>query len=302
MAITPQIIGEVVSREDDFGHELRVAQVLRAYRFSPMGMEHGGTYDDPATGRPRQFDLRWQLRNENCVLHAAVECKNTSREVPVVICGIDRTPAEAFHMLIESRRGTYGYNPKPGGGFREVVDGLSSRTLKATGNDSFYAPSGFVGKSVIRVRPDRDKKDNYSVMSDGDIYEKWSQALASAVDLVRRACDLSESLGGQTILSAILPIVVLPNESLWHVKYDHAGKIIGEAELTDRSELYVASQIFVREAQQFCFSHIHFFTVTGLMKFLLELTREHELWPLLFNANALERAPSGEPRVPTKLA
>jgi hypothetical protein len=158
MAITPADIREAVLAGDDFGHEMRVGRVLRAFWSSDTQIEHGGTYVDPVTRKPRQFDFRWRLRKGDGVLHAAVECKNTSAEAPVVVCGMDRVSGDAFHMLVESRNGTFKYGPKSDGRFKATMVGFSSTTWRATGNDAFYPPGGFVGKSLVRIRLDRDKK------------------------------------------------------------------------------------------------------------------------------------------------
>jgi hypothetical protein len=53
MPRTANEIRDVASREDDFGHEMRVGAILKTAQFA--NVEHGGTYVDGVTGKPRQF-------------------------------------------------------------------------------------------------------------------------------------------------------------------------------------------------------------------------------------------------------
>src|SRR5712671_1858969 len=129
MPISASDIRNVVTKEDDFGHEMRVGHVIRDC--PAIEMQHGGTYTDAVTQKPRQFDYRCSLRKEVSTLMLAVECKNLSASVPLVICGISRREVEACHDLIESRRGSFRRGSQP-------VVGLSSVTRRAKGEDAFY--------------------------------------------------------------------------------------------------------------------------------------------------------------------
>jgi hypothetical protein len=105
MPIDPADIRRAISDADDFGHEMRVRNLLEVT--PAINFEHGGTYKDPITGKPRQFDFRCSLRKQNALLSLAVECKNLSVESPLVISGTWRRSEEAFHDLIESRTGRF---------------------------------------------------------------------------------------------------------------------------------------------------------------------------------------------------
>jgi hypothetical protein len=57
----------------DFSFEIQVLNALIASEFT---CEHGGTYDDPVTNKPREFDIRATRNFEKHLLRLAVECKN----------------------------------------------------------------------------------------------------------------------------------------------------------------------------------------------------------------------------------
>src|SRR5438874_9470337 len=98
-------IKAAISDAVDFGQEMRVRNLLEVT--PAINFEHGGTYKDQVTGKPRQFDFRCSLRKQNALLSLAVECKNLSVESPLVISGTWRRNEEAFHELIESRTGRF---------------------------------------------------------------------------------------------------------------------------------------------------------------------------------------------------
>jgi hypothetical protein len=274
-------IKAAISGADDFGHEMRVRNLLEVT--PAISFEHGGTYKDQVTGKPRQFDFRCSLRKGNSLLSLAVECKNLSVEAPLVISGTRRRKEEAFHDLIESRTGHFKTETL-------VFDGLTSTTRRCQGEESFYAPKKFVGKSLLRLR---QSKTVPVAVPDADIYDRWSQALASAIDLTRKACDLSKEFQAPHIFSAILPIVVVANDALWAVIYDDKGEMVDKPKSVESCELYVGRAMRLNEepkafSHQFTFSHVHFFTLSGFDSFLDRMVTNEKAWALLFNTDAAE--------------
>jgi hypothetical protein len=280
--ITPSAIRDVVSREDDFGHEMRVGHAIRSV--PAIEVRHGGTYTDSVTGKPRQFDYRCVLRKEILCLSLAVECKNLTPVVPLVICGRKRQENESFHELIESRRGGFPRGPTS----PEIVFGQSSVTRRAIKEDSIYRPGNFVGKSLLRIQSD---KKPMTASNDSDVYEKWAQALSSAVELADSACQLTERFKSDKVFASILPVVVVPDDLLWRVVYDEKGAITTDPEKVNEAEFYIGRQIKVglREIpQRFYFSHVHFFTLNGFQSFLSKMAVNDRAWHELFTPKAVE--------------
>lgn len=273
-------IRSVVEKEDDFGHEMRVGHVIRSVGIE---MQHAGTYIDAITSKPRQFDYRCSLQRDAQILSLSVECKNLSQLVPLAVCGARRRLDESFHEFIRSNTVFVER------GKAKVLRGSSSGTWRANGHDSIYPVGGFVGKSLVRIKPD---KNTFISVSDSDIYDKWAQALSSAVDLVKLAPWLSRNLGlNKPAFCAILPIVVVPDKTLWEVVYDDNGQITSAPKQVSDCTLYVARAIEVEWSslgQTFSFSHIHFFTLTGFSSFLSKMTSNAQPWDALFTTNAVK--------------
>jgi hypothetical protein len=269
----------VIEKEDDFGHEMRVGGALRNHI---ANVEHGGTYLDPLTQKPRQFDYRCSLRREAKCLSLAVECKNLSPAVPLIISGTARAEGEAFHDLIESRIGVR----KRGSA---IVAGASSITRRASREHAFYAPGQFVGKSVSRIETDKNPMER---LPDREIYEKWTQALSSAVGLAESACRLAE-VSFPTVTTAILPVLVVPDGVLWSANYDDNGRMPSDPATSDECELFLGKEIELGQKgtplfHRFKFSHVHFFTLKGLGSFLSKMALNEHAWSRLFTDKAAE--------------
>lgn len=277
MPISASDIKDVVLKEDDFGHEMRVGKVIRA--ISGIQIEHGGTYIDSVTGKPRQFDFRCSLRKDSAELHLAVECKNLNPSAPLVMCGTKRQNNEAFHDLIESRLGS----ASPGKKNVLYVSGTSSATFRASRDNAFYLPGKFVGKSLVRIKPAPNSSSGNSFVSvpDSDIYDKWSQALSSSVDLAELACDRAGHYRAPKFYTIVLPVVVVPDDSLWIVDYDDSGCVCKPPEQVNACELFVGREIKVTKEwfpHQFTLSHIHFFTIGGFASFLSDMAPDDNNW------------------------
>jgi len=263
------VIRKLVEDEDDFGHELRVGNIVNNVRpftgvYQGIHLEHGGTYTDSVTGKSRQFDYRATFEVAHSaippffqsVIHLAIECKNLSSDAPLVVCGQPRTANEAFVDNIRTDASEI------------VLDRMrSARVLRYDGWPTLYQPGEFVGKSLVRIRPVEKggRPNGYKVDPDADVYDKWSQALSSAVDLVEKAYCSKETT------SAILPVVVVPDGRLMRVKYDDSGKIAEGPLLVDEAQFYVGRIIDVRarvSRSDFTCSHIHFLTLNGFLNFI----------------------------------
>lgn len=256
--ISASEIQEVVLKEDDFGHEMRVGGILKNFQAPQSAfikarlsrLDHGGTYVDPATSKTRQFDYRCRISKGIEGLHnilLAVECKNLNPDLPLVVCGRERTDKEAYHLVIA-----------------RDDENRHVSIAKVAGKSSLYEPSGFVGKSLLRLKF-KDKK----LCSDGDseIYDKWSQALASCRDLAIEFANANSTaeIKGSAFL---MPIVVVPNNSLWTASYDNGGSIQDTPKQVDLCDFYVEHKLAANFP--FVLTHIHFATLKGLSKMLNE--------------------------------
>ncbi len=165
---------EFLDSSSDFAFELRCME-----RLSQLGFEcqHGGSYIDRVTNKARQFDIRAQKANGALRIRCAVECKNLSSWFPLLIMCVPRTGDESFHELVFSYHpGMMGKQQSP----FEMRDPFPQRcgTIRHPASD--YATGSPVGKSCARVG--KAAHDNSIITDDFEVFEKWSQALASAHD------------------------------------------------------------------------------------------------------------------------
>jgi hypothetical protein len=100
-------IQQALLDDNDFGHELHVGQALSSFPPTRHGkpsicfVEHGGTYIDRVSEKPRQFDYRCGIENreDNARLVMALECKNLWSKNPLVVCGRARTESGSIPRL-----------------------------------------------------------------------------------------------------------------------------------------------------------------------------------------------------------
>lgn len=166
--------------------------------------------------------------------------------------------------------------------------GWSSVTRRASREDAFYPPGEFVGKNLVQIT---SKCGGLERLPDADIYERWSQALSSAVDLARWACSSAKELAVADAFTAILPVVVVPDDRLWKVFYDDNGNISADPSHANECDLYVGREIEVGPPvppQTFTFSHVHFFTLTGFASFLSKMAINPYPWDKLFAQKSVE--------------
>src|SRR5262245_61782347 len=98
-AIAANDISKYLVDQDDFNLELRC---LDACRRNNLLTAHGGTYTDPVTGKPRQFDLRASKTVDHYKIQLAVECKNLKPFFPLVVSQVPRQRHESFFEVVMS--------------------------------------------------------------------------------------------------------------------------------------------------------------------------------------------------------
>ncbi len=108
---------------------------------------------------------------------------------------------------------------------------------------------------------------------EADIYKRWSQALASAVDPARSAAS------NANVQTAVIPAVAVPDGSLWQMFYDEKGELQDKPTLVESSTLFVGHEVLLELRNLWMrLSHVQFFTVTGLNRFLAKLTTTTADW------------------------
>lgn len=251
--ITKEHLEEFIATQDDFALELYVYDLARRAGFNPT---HAGSYVDPSTGKARQFDVQASRAcGENFHIHFAIECKALRPSFPLLVSQIPRIRAESFLHIMSSR----------GSG----KDGMSiyPQTHILTDGASLYPLSEFVGKALSQVGFNGEGKLH---SKDSEVFEKWGQAIASSNQLIKRAASLNRSMQKPLQNSAVLPVLVVPDGTLWVVNYSGLGDRTEPAQAQE-AKYFIGSTQTIDEGQSvtFILSHLHIVTKTGLEKLLL---------------------------------
>lgn len=230
---------EFLDTESDFSFEMRVLKTLRQHDFE---CEHGGTFVDPVTEKTRQFDIRARHDTEPYRLRLAVECTNLHPTAPLLVHAVSRRESEAFQQLLAFTAG-YGV----------------PRAVPVKRSESVYKPGEPVGKQTDQVarRPSGD-----FIASDFPIFDKISQSVNSCRDLVR---DAVVNTGVQSI-TAVVPVLVVPDGQLWQVRYDDDGLRVSDPIQVQHATLYLNKAWDVQSLASITFtlSHLDIITLGSL--------------------------------------
>jgi len=250
---------EFLDASSDFAFELACVK-----RISELGYrcQHGGSYTDPVTKKPRQFDIRAQRDDRRRLLRVrcAIECKNLTQAFPLLVSCVPRPMEESFHELVFA----FDSSNAPQRSFPDIP--ALRRTCEVIRIDSGlsdYMPRGFVGKSLAQVGR---CTDGTLTCNDAEVFEKWSQALSSASDLANEAASDGED-EKSVFISLVLPILVVPNGLLWEVDFGERGERCGDPFRVDRCSFFVGREYEAGDRMRgtrLTISHLEFVTLAGL--------------------------------------
>ena len=273
-AINQVDIAEYLNSYSDFTFELQVLKQLTDLNFK---CTHGGTYDDPVTGKAREFDIRAIFQTGSFQtgyfrLSLSVECKNIRDNFPLVLHSLKRSKPESYNDLIITLKSGSNHSGSSlvhgaGGYFKPRVLHLQS----------LYKQNEYVAKSADQVG--RSISDSSITATDGDVFDKISQAINSAVDLINEAIYLDTKDYGY--LTFVCPVLVVPDGVLWQVKYSDSGAQDGEPEQISRASYYVGREWAAGNKLNpfhYSLSHLEIVTFSALNDFTQYLTDALDLW------------------------
>lgn len=279
-AITAPDIKEYLGTQDDFDLELFV---YRTAKQLGLVASHGGTYEDPVTKKHRQYDVRASAERNQQRIDLAVECKALRPSFPLVVSCVPRAGDECFHHLILSRT----RRPEPGEVY-SAIELAQPATLAIQGRYSVYHQGDSVGKSTTQIG--RNDKGDF-VAGDGDVFDKWSQALASADDLIAQASDAHERHSTPMFLTAVIPVLVVSDGTLWIADYSDVGELQRDPWQVNELTLFVGRAYSSAFGDPFVLSHLHICTRTGISQFLSALVNHRaDVWDRLFPKRGIEQA------------
>jgi hypothetical protein len=241
----------LATQNDDFALELFAHSTLIHHGLTS---DHGGTYTDPVTGKARQFDVR-ALRffdTLNREIYLAVECKSLSRAFPLVVSRVPRRTQESYHEIIRSW-----------GRVNGVEDFAETKPWY-----KLYVEGRPVGKKIIQVGKSGD-----GFKTGDESYDKWSQALQSATDLIKLACRSNKVHQKDECFSFILPILVVSDGCLWAIDYDQEGNVVAPPRQDDSAEIYMSRDypIVAQPHKPYCITHLHVYTRRGFSELVSKL-------------------------------
>jgi hypothetical protein len=255
--------------QDDFALEMFVySEAVKA----ELDTTHGGTYQDRSTGKFRQYDVRATRTRNSHQIGLAIECKAIRNTFPLLVSRIRRAEPESAHSTIHSYRPS---QPTPGLG----VDWAPAQSATVAPS-LIYPANELVGKSTVQVG--RNPNDGELVSSDAEVYEKWTQALASAAALVDDAWLGFERSTTRTLDSIVLPALVVPDATLWAADYKDDGTQVSTPHQIDQTTLYMGREYRGPASLKYLVTHLHILTKSQVRPFLDRVSSDNSFWKALF--------------------
>lgn len=269
-AIETKDVASYISSGSTFSFELKTLKVLSDNNYV---CDHAGTYVDPITKKYRQFDIRAHREfSSGLRIALAVECKNISKESPLLAHCVPRRENETYHSLIK-------------GDFVAGIDGVQNRlptevTLrKFSGANSIYSRGRDVCKSLSQIWEEREGQSPARVIGkDGELHEKWNQALSSCDDLIESEVRYYEgaknvSYGDRAI---VMPVLVVPDETLWVTFFTEDGTWSKEIANVKRVSFYVDRETYIKKErhpkrESYFISHLEVVTFSEIPAMLKDL-------------------------------
>jgi hypothetical protein len=244
-----------LTTNSDFVFEVTVLKSLRQ-----LGLlcRHGGTYEDPVSGKTRQFDIHAEGgrtdRKDIMQFRFAVECKNIGANFPLVVHRLPRDPSESYVDVVLAKESP------------TLMPFDRSERVRMYGDRSPYAVGELVGKAFDQVGR-TSAGDVFG--SDQDVFEKMSQAVNSAQPLLEESHTAASSTQ-RFVFSIVIPVVVVPSGTLWTVDYDDAGTVMKGPEPNKGASTFVGREWSVggKLGRSFCLSHIEIVTFEALEEFV----------------------------------
>jgi hypothetical protein len=269
-SITQSDIEDYLNNYADFSFELRVLK-----EFLDLGLQcsHSGTYDDPITGKSREFDVRALLQQELIRIHLSVECKNIKDNFPLVVHSLKRKGDERYNELI------FTFSPQTRSSFPRIPKGSmdsSSTRVRVSPQFSLYSKDDYVAKSADQVG--RRQHDESITATDGGVFEKISQAINSATSLIYEAHCLNVSRIPHPYFTFVCPVLVIPDSMLWQVKYSDDGARIGTPEQINHISYYIGKEWTVGNQIQdltYTISHLEIVTFSEIRLFIEKYLRKY---------------------------
>jgi len=256
---------EYLESESDFAFELQCLELMTQLQFE---CDHGGPYRDPITNKIREFDIRASKSFQ--VLHAslAIECKNLKQNSPLMVMCVPRNRKESYHQVVFAASDAVHQSVWGGHSI------LATRRFKIEGQGRAYIEQGLVGKSCSRVGR-AQAQPNSIIPEESEIYERWSQALNSASDLWAAVTSLGVKRKVATV-SVVIPILVVPNETLWQVNFKTDGSRACDPFKTDRCSYFV--NYTDERMPGYVITHLEIMTMNGLKAFAQSVFAKNGEW------------------------
>lgn len=164
-----------------------------------------------------------------------------------------------------------------------VTDPLKEccRSFRVEGKKSLYKESEYVAKSSDQVG--RHIQNGLIIASDGSVFEKISQAINSAKDLIYEAYSL-DTKGGKSYVTFVCPVLVVPDSVLWQINYSDDGAMDGSPHQVNHVSYYIGKEwthiIYPNGPISYTLSHLEIITFSQIKPLIENYFGDYKVFPI----------------------
>ena len=140
---------------------------------------------------------------------------------------------------------------------------------------TLYPKKQFVAKSADQIGKQLDNGE--ITASDGEVFDKISQAINSSIDLISEAHYLDTDIS-PAYFTLVFPVLVIPDSSLWQAKYSDDGAQLGEPEQINHVSYYIGKEWIVGDkfhSLSYTISHLEIVTFSEIQNFVEKYLGDH---------------------------
>lgn len=249
-------IEELINKQSSFPFEMKVLNYINN---SGYDTKHAGTYLDRHKNITREFDIRAEKNiKPGKYIKLAIECKCIEMSSPFIVHSVEASTEDQKHTILIEYKSLNDYLKKETSTYKDVsflsnfsiprphkielgyqLKSYEVKKRKINPNTTLYSCNkdlNFIGKSLDQVH--KNGNGDGIKLNDSEMYNKISQAICSTYDLID-GCRESEENNQDINQHLVLPILVVPNNTLYNIIYKKNGEVKSKLKPVNNISYYI---------------------------------------------------------------
>jgi len=134
---------------------------------------------------------------------------------------------------------------------------------------------------VGRERETRGVRGQLTAL-DSEVFDKWAQSLSSIAEIVEWGVQHLVRRYATVPRIAFIPVLVVPDGTLWGAKYSENGRIEGDPTAESEIMFYIGRKYHINHQADLVVTHLHIYTLSAVRDLLSGVVNGGGIWQQLF--------------------